>query len=270
LNVNPIHEKNLIFLKAVSGCPESETEAVFNFHKKDLRLALLDLLKTGHTDKTLLFEQFVTEKDEGKRIDILHQLMQQFCPNSRFKEIILALKQRKTPKIAHETAEKLYVFRRAPNKNEINQLFDSLNSGDIKLATALLEALTDFGAEIRHQLNYIMMMAESTDKSLAKAALMLIPKIPQGTEDAILVYRYALGDAELRFTALNALQYSYNLNPEMLFEMFTPILQEYERLCRSEGEMNSLWPEFNMIRNILSKNGGNKRVWKFDFRLGKK
>ena len=270
MSLNPIHEKNLIFLKAVSGRSEAETEEVFNFHKKDLRLSLFDLLKPEHLSKSELFEQFKTEKNQDKRIEILNFLMQHFCPNPRFKEIILALKQGKTPKIAPETAEKLYVFRRVPSKAEINLLFDSLNSEDIQLATVLLESLADFGPEIQYQLSYIMMMAESSYKSLAKAALMLIPKIPQGIEDAILLYKYALTDSDLRFTALNALQYSYNLNPEMLFEMFRPILSEYERLCRSEGEMNSLWPEFNMIRNILSKNGGTGRIWKFDYKIGRK
>lgn len=261
MNQNPIHEKSLAFLKSVSERSASETEAVFALHKRDLRLALFDLLKPEGTDKKALFEQYQFEGDEMQRIKILKQILFHFCPNAKFKNIILALKQGKTTALAPETAEKLVIFRRVPNREEVNLLFDSLQSTDNKLATELLEGLTDFGREIAPQLKYIMMMGEANDTALAKAALMLIPKIPEGIENAIILYWQSLAREDLRFYALNALQYAKNLNPDLLFQMFTPILQEYERLCRSEGEMNSLWPEFNMIRNILSKNGGAGRVW---------
>ncbi len=259
--LNPIHEKNLLFLKAVSERSESDCETVFALHKRDLRLALFDLLKPVGTDKNELLTAFKSESSEEKRIILLSQILNHFCPNRKFKEILLAFKQNRTPKLDPQTAEKLLIFRRGPNKEEVNILFDSLGTSDILLATALLEGLTDFGREIEHQLNYIMMIGEAEDTALAKAALMLIPHIPAGIEKAILLYWQALARDDLRFHALNALQASRNLNPDLLFQMFTPILQEYERLCNAEGEMNSLWPEFNMIRNILSKNGGAGRVW---------
>ena len=264
-----IHTRNLHFLKEVTGLDDEICEKAFALHKRDLRLALFDLLKPKE-NKDTLFEAYKTEESEDKRIEILRKILYHFCPNPGFKEIILALKQNKTPKLDPQTSEKLISFRRGPSKYEVNNLFDSLKATDIHLATFLLENLTDFGREIEHQLNYIMMMGEADDKNLAKAALMLIPHIPGGIEKAIILYWQSLAREDLRFYALNALQSARNLNPDLLFEMFTPILQEYERLTKSEGEMNSLWPEFNMIRNILSKNGGAGRVWIFGKNTGLK
>jgi hypothetical protein len=263
-----IHEKNLIFLKAVAGRSEADCEAAFALHKRDMRLALFDLLKPEETDKASLLQAYKEEASEEKRMELLPLIFGHFCPNPRFREILLELKQRKTPKLDPQTEEKFLVFRRGPNKEELNILFDALRSSDIRLATKLLQSLQDFGRESEHLLNYIMMMGEAADVELAKAALMLIPHIPAGIEKALMLYWQALSRPELRFHALNAMQAAKNLNPDLLFDIFTPILQEYERLCRSEGEMNSLWPEFNMIRNILSKNGGAGRVWVVGKNLG--
>lgn len=256
-----IHHQNLEFLKVVSGSSPEETEAVFLHHKRDMRLALFDLLKAKNTYKSELFNNFLSERSEEKRIETVIKIFTHFCPNDRFREIILALKQKKTPKLDPLSAEKLVAFRRGPSKEEINLLFDNLNADELKLAALILEHLIDFGRECEHQLHYIMIMGESDNTYLAKAALMLIAHIPSGIEKALMLYWQALARDDLRFFALNALQLARNLNPELLFEMFTPILMEYERLAKSEGEMNSLWPEFNMIRNILSKNGGAGRVW---------
>lgn len=255
------HEKNLLFLKAVAGRPESECESVFLRNKRDLRLALFDLLKPQGTDKASLFQQYKEATAEAIRIEMLEQLLLHFCPNPPFLEICSAFKKGKTPKLDFETAEKLLAFRRGPTKEEVNILFDNLQASETRAATRLLQGLNEFGREIAHQLQYIGMMADADDLELAKAALLLIPKIQGGIEKSLMLYWQKVNEPELRFTALNALQSARNLNPDLLFQIFSPIMQEYERLCRSQGEMNDLWPEYNMIRNILSKNGGAGRVW---------
>ncbi len=254
------HEKNFSFLVSVVPFGVEHCEEVFIRHKRDLRLALFELLQPDKS-KVILLEEYENRGTEEEGIEVLGKLFYHYCPNPKFKDILLHMQQGKSLRPAPESAEKLKIFRRGPSRQEINRLFDSLQPTDTTLATCLLKGLQDFGREAADQLPYIMAIADADTPTLAQAALMLIPQIPEGIEKAILLYWRALAIPELRFTALNALQYARNLNPDLLFQMFSPILQEYERLCRSEGEMNSLWPEFNMIRNVLSKNGGAGRVW---------
>ena len=255
------HEQNLIFLQSVVNQESNQVEAVFLLHKKDLRLALFDLLKPIGIDKASLFEDYKAANSEAVRITLLSQILLHFCPNPAFYEVLAKLNKGQSPKLDRETAEKLTNFRRGPNKQEVNLLFDAMQPTETKLGAELLKGLSDFGREIAHQLPYISIMADADDLELAKAALLLIPKIPAGIEKSIMLYWQKVNEPALRFTALNALQFARNLNPDLLYQMFTPLIQAYERLSMSEGAINELWPEMNMVRSILSKNGGAGRVW---------
>jgi hypothetical protein len=262
-----IHEQNLKFIKAVVDRDAAICEEVFIAHKYDIRLALFDLLKPEGQNKENLLQVYASAEG-SERLALLDLIFQHFCPNPLFKAILLKLKRGHTPKLDQRTASRLEEFRRGPNKKEVNLLFDVLNPEDIEVGAALLDKLRSFGREIEHQLDYIMMMGEAEDPDLVKNALMLIPHIPGGIEKALALYWRYLGDEKMRFHALNALQAARGLNPDLLFKMFEPILADYERLCRTEGEMNDLWPEVNMIKSILSKNGGAGRVWMVGRNLG--
>lgn len=262
-----IHQKNLEFLKAVIGHDAAYCEEIFIAHKYDIRLALFDLLKPRGTTKANLFSAYKSAEG-AERLPLLEQIFQHFCPNPAFKTILLKLKQGHAPKLDQRTSKRLESFHRGPRKEEVNLLFDVLTPQDIEVGAALLDKLRSFGREIEHQLPYVLQMGEAEDKELAKNALMLIPHIPEGIEKAISLYWSHLSNEKTRFHALNALQAARGINPDLLYQMFDPILRKYEQLCRTEGEMNDLWAEVNMIKSILSKNGGAGRIWMVGRDLG--
>lgn len=262
-----IHQKNLEFIKTVVDLEATYCEEIFIAHKYDIRLALFDLLKPKGTTKANLLSAYKSAEG-AERLPLLEQIFQHFCPNPAFKAILLKLKHGKTPKLDQRISKRLESFHRGPRKEEINLLFDVLAAQDVETGTALLDKLRPFGREIEHQLPYILQMGEAEDKELAKNALMLIPHIPGGIEKAIPLYWSHLSNEQTRFHALNALQAARAINPDLLYQMFDPILRKYEQLCRTEGEMNDLWAEVNMIKSILAKNGGAGRVWMLGRDLG--
>lgn len=262
--MDPKHQKNLDFLQEQSPLLAEENEEIFDRHKYDLRLSFWEAL-WPREEKEALFQIYEgADNAMQQRLQALEKLLLFYCPNPKFKAIILDLKRRKTVKIKATTAENLQKFRRIPTKAEILRFFDALGSKDEVLAARLLLGLQDFGREVAPQERYIQMMAEADDIALADAALTLLARIPGAFVRSLPLYQFLLHQPNRRFQVLKNLQGARGLNPELLFSFFRPIIGDYERLARTDGMINDLWPEMQLIRSILSNNGGGGRVWQFE------
>ncbi|WCL80836.1 hypothetical protein PPO43_12725 [Saprospira sp. CCB-QB6] len=262
--MDPKHQKNLDFLQEQSPLSAEDNLEIFERHKYDLRLSLWEALWPKEEKEALFLIYEGGNYELSERLQALEKLLLFYCPNPKFKAIMLDLKRRKTVKIKPTTAENLQKFRRIPTKAEIFRFFDALGSKDEVLASRLLLGLQDFGREVATQERYIQMMAEADDLSLADAALTLLARIPGAFARSLPLYQFLLHQPNRRFQVLKNLQGARGLNPELLFSFFRPIIGEYERLARKEGMMNDLWPEMQLIRSILANNGGGGRVWQFE------
>lgn len=252
------YDKHLAFL--IAALPEKGEanckEVFLNIAKKDVRKALFFLFQPQETAEELLTNLTQNASNQAiMQIAELEKILHAFCPNASYSAIVGQLCKGNPFHIDTETEGKLKIFRRAPRKEFLQELFKICAGSETAVLIYLLNGLQPFGREVEPFWNIVDNYAKHSDTTLARAALNLLALMPTGVHKSILTFSKYCTDPNMRFYALSAMQDTMGLSPKLLMTIFDPILSEYRRLCTTQGTMNDLWEEFRLIRNIAQNNG---------------
>lgn len=224
--------------------------------KRDVCKALFFLLQPTESSEILLEKFLQTNNKESElQIKLLDAMLHWYCPNPSFTKIVTQVSKGIPIKIDSATITRLKKFRRVPPKQMLFQWFELLNNTTDSVILYLLTGLRVFDWSLEPCWTYIDYYANSTNLEVLKAALTLLAKMPQGILKSVATLDKHLKNSKTRFYALTAMQQTTSIPPTLLTNLLSPIINDYQRLVYTKGQMNDLWQEFRLVQNIAKNNG---------------
>ncbi|MCH2043943.1 MAG: hypothetical protein MK212_07340 [Saprospiraceae bacterium] len=252
-------EKYFELLVAASGADRETCQEWFQACHRDIRKALF-LAFQPKTERPKLWTAYREAATDEARLEALNTLLHLFCPNQTYRAVANKVSKGELYRIDSDMAKKIKIFRSPPKAAELRFLFLGIDPKLPKSCARAFHALQSFGRESAPFLEKIQSFCDHQDNEVARNALLLIAEIPQGIAKSLFLFKRLLKDERLQFYVLSAMQKVYDLPLQTVLQLFSPYIQEYERLSRGHGEYNKMWTSYSMMRQIISNNGGGGLV----------
>ncbi len=249
--------QSALYLKLLSEIfPEREAEVAMTFteQKYSLKKSLFCLTQSSKETPEVLLTQLTSTKLLEQKA-ILQDWLHCFCPNRTYNAAVRSLKKQKNGNLSTDTIKKLQYYRLAPSRTQLNDLWTKGDTLSIENLIYLLQNLHYFGKELTPFWHIVDGYLQHQAIDVVKATLLLLAQMPDGIHKSWYTISKLCQQEATQLSVLLALQNIRQLPTGLLMTTLQPIVNQYRKLLHTQGAMNALWQEYQLIQAIYKNNG---------------
>lgn len=250
----PQSDLYLQLLSQIFAERKAEVAVIFAEQKYSLKKSLFCLTQSSKETPQALCTQ-LTNTNELEQKAVLQHWLHCFCPNRSYNTVVRNLKKQKSGKLNNETIKKLQYYRLVPSRTQLHDLWTQGATLSTENLIYLLQNLHYFGKELTPFWHIIDGYLRHPNIAVVKATLPLLAQMPDGIHKSWYTISKLCQQEATQLSVLLALQNVQKLPTGLLMATLQPIVNQYRKLLHTQGAMNALWQEYQLIQAIYKNNG---------------